>query len=105
VVDWSCYSQIFDKDGNGQITAEELAAIMKSLNLEIDRDTIALMIKAVDVVCAVSLTINFSLDMVLAPIRFRQLFVTPLIHDSLSQDGDETISLNEFRKMMMDGPS
>jgi len=70
VVDWSCYSQIFDKDGNGQITAEELAAIMKSLNLEIDRDTIALMIKAVDVVCAVSLTMDFRLIWCLRPHDF-----------------------------------
>jgi len=60
--------KVFDKNGDGHITAEELSSIMRSLGQEIDRETIDLMIKSVDT------------------------------------DGDGTISIKEFRKMMSDGP-
>lgn len=40
--------KVFDKDGNGEITAEELYGIFKSLGQNIDRETIDLMISTVD---------------------------------------------------------
>lgn len=60
---------VFDKNGDGDITAEELFSVLSKLGLEIDRDTINLMIKSVDI------------------------------------NGDGTISYDEFKKMMTDGPS
>jgi len=39
---------VFDKDGSGSITAEELMAIMTALGEKIDKKTIELMIKSVD---------------------------------------------------------
>jgi len=61
--------RVFDKDGNGEITSDELYAIFQSLGQNIDRETINLMISTVDT------------------------------------NGDGTISFQEFRKMMLDGPT
>jgi len=40
---------VFDKNGDGSISAKELEIVMKALGEEIDRETIELMIKSVDV--------------------------------------------------------
>ena len=39
---------VFDKDGDGNITAKELEIVMKALGEHIDRETIDLMIESVD---------------------------------------------------------
>jgi Ca2+-binding EF-hand superfamily protein len=58
---------IFDKDGDGTITAVELQSIMSALGEDVDMDTCKLMIASVDL------------------------------------DGNGTIDVDEFRKMMRDG--
>jgi len=39
---------VFDKDGDGTITAKEIEVVMKALGESVDRETIDLMIESVD---------------------------------------------------------
>jgi Ca2+-binding EF-hand superfamily protein len=41
---------VFDKDGDGTITAKEVQAVLTALGQTMDRETIDLMIKSVDTV-------------------------------------------------------
>ena len=106
---------VFDKDGDGSISAKELEIVMKALGEPIDRQTIDLMIESVDTVSTHERnnTIVGSLDfvcellLILSTLHSSLFFVALSLSLSFTtrvQDKSGFIDFDEFRQMMKDGP-